>query len=892
MKQTRYSLYTILGFIVITAVIVIMAVSSFLHFQSTKSRIIEATKQHSNKTLNSLNKNISNFIESYSINEYEKLVLSEMDYVDFSAIIVHDYSMGIILGKKAFVTGKIRDNGGNVIDYDQNNKEMNQRLSQCFHTYFSNMTSASGIELGKISICSSDTTLNHEMLEIIKENLINTIFAIIVLSLVLFYTIQRFVLRPISETVNTLSRTDENGIPEGNISNQGAREIKSLSTSLNYMIDTIKQSRKKLEEHQGELEHLVAERVKELNCLYNISKLTGEENITVEAFLQAAVDIIPPSCQYPEITCSRIQLNGRTYKTDNFKKTDWLLCKEIIVSGKREGKIEIYYLKEKPEIDEGPFVKEERYLINSVAEQLGHTIDRFQIEKRIKDDMLLSDKYIRSLPGLFYVFDEQQFIKWNSEWETVTGYSSEELATKHGTDFFEGENQKLIRETMLTVFQEGSAEVEAELMTKSGKTIPYYFTGVREEIDGTNHLIGLGIDITARKQAEQENAILELQLRQAHKMEAIGTMAGGIAHDFNNILAAILGYADLAKDDIPASSPAKQQVEQVLKAANRAKELVHHILTFSSMSVPVEAYSTIELSSTVKEVLNFQRSIIPTSISIMSDIDENCGHIKGDPTQIHQVLMNFCTNASHAMEENGGILDIGLHKVELSSDDLITEPSLCAGTYILLSASDTGTGLAPDLMGNVFDPYFTTKEVGKGSGMGLAVVQSIVKNHEGFVKVDSTLGKGSTFKAFFPMIECDAIVETAGEANDSPTGIERILFVDDEEMLADIGKTIFERLGYSVTAMTDSTAALNLFRSDPSQFDLVITDQTMPNIPGTELAKQLLQIKPDIPIILCTGHSSTIDEVKAQEIGIREYIMKPVTKAIISKLIRKALDNS
>ncbi len=412
------------------------------------------------------------------------------------------------------------------------------------------------------------------------------------------------------------------------------------------------------------------------------------------------------------------------------------------------------------------------------------------------------------------------------------------------------------------------------------------------EYEGNEVLISTFFDLTERKKAEDEKEKLESLLRQSYKMEAVGTMAGGIAHDFNNILAAILGYADMAKDDIPDSSPARQQIEQVLKAGNRAKELVRHILTFSSMSAPAEAYSTIELSRTVKEVLKFQRSIIPTTISIVSDIDENCGHIKGDPTQIHQVLMNFCTNASHAMEENGGILKIGLHKVELSSDDLITEPDLCAGTYIQLSASDTGTGLTPDLMEKVFDPYFTTKEVGKGSGMGLAVVQGIVKNHEGFVKVDSKLGKGSTFKAFFPKIKGDAIEETTGKADDIPTGIERILFVDDEEMLADIGKTILERLGYSVTAMTDSTAALNLFRSDSSQFDLVITDQTMPNIPGTELAKQLLQITPDIPIILCTGHSSTIDEVKVQEIGIKEYIMKPVNKAIIAKLIRKVLDNN
>ncbi|MCP3932822.1 MAG: PAS domain S-box protein, partial [Bacteroidetes bacterium] len=784
MKQTRYSLYTILGFIVITAVVAIMAVNSLLHFQSTKSRIIEATKQHSNKTLNSLNKNISNFIESYSINEYEKLVLSEMDYVDFFAIIVHDYSMGIILGKEAFVTGKIRSNDGNVIDYDQNNKEMNKCLNECFHTYSSNMTSASGVELGKISICSSDYTVNLKMLEIIKENLINTILAIIVLSLVLFYTIQRFVLKPISETVNALSRTDKNGIPEGNISNQGAREIKSLSTSLNYMIDTIKQSRKKLEEYQDELEHLVAERVKELNCLYNISKLTGEENITVEAFLQATVDIIPPSCQYPEITCSRIQLNGKTYMTDNFKKTEWLLYKDIKVSGKREGKIEIYYLEEKPEIDEGPFVKEERNLINSVAEQLGRTIDRLQIEKRIKDDMLLSDKYIRSLPGLFYAFDDQQFIKWNSEWETVTGFSSEELATKYGTDFFEGENQKLIKEAMLTVFQVGSAEVEAELMTKSGKTIPYYFTGVREEIDGINHLIGFGIDITARKQAEKEKEKLENKLRQAQKMEAIGTLAGGIAHDFNNILGAIIGYSEMAKEDSPPESTVAKDLDKVLEGSNRAKDLVQQILAFSRQ----EEMEKIPLhpERVMTEVIKMLRPSLPTTIEIHQDITSTTGLILADPTQIHQLLMNLCTNAFHAMEETGGKLGISLKEVTLSTEDLVHELNVESGTFIQLSISDSGPGIPPEIKKDIFNPYFTTKETGKGTGMGLAIVHGIVKSYGGFISLYSEPGEGTVFHVFLPVVEKKMLPEME-DLEPTPVGKERILFIDDEEILAEMG---------------------------------------------------------------------------------------------------------
>ncbi len=522
--------------------------------------------------------------------------------------------------------------------------------------------------------------------------------------------------------------------------------------------------------------------------------------------------------------------------------------------------------------------------------------------KQVEDDLLESESRFRLLleqvPNIAiqgYVADGT-INYWNQANEAIYGYSSEEALGKNLVDLIiPSEMKGLVRTAIATAARTGvmpPAE-ELKLMRKDGSLVDVFSSHAVVQRHGHEPMMFcFDVDITERKQAEAEKKKLEFQLRQAHKMEAIGTMAGGIAHDFNNILAAIVGYADMAKDDIPDSSPAKKNIEQVLKASHRAKDLVRHILRFSRISVPVQGHGPIELSHTVKEVLKFQRSIIPTTISIITDIDENCGQIKGDSTQIHQVLMNFCTNASHAMEEKGGTLEIGLHTIELSSDDLIAEPNLHADTYIQLSVRDTGTGVTSDLMDKIFDPYFTTKEVGKGSGMGLAVVQSIVTNHDGFVKVESELGKGSTFRAFFPKIKEDITVEATGEANNIPTGTERILFVDDEEMLADIGKSILERLGYSVTARTDSTEALKLFKSDPSQFDLVITDQTMPKIPGTELTKQLLQIRPGIPIILCTGHSSMIDEEKAQKIGIREYTMKPVNKTVIAKLIRKALDSN
>ena len=492
-----------------------------------------------------------------------------------------------------------------------------------------------------------------------------------------------------------------------------------------------------------------------------------------------------------------------------------------------------------------------------------------------------------------YIFDAETLLFQEVNWgaRENLGYTMEELSTLTPVD--------LKPEISLELFE----SMIRPLRSKKQEKIEFFT--IHERKDGTQYpvevhlqlmtngkpvFVAIILDITERKQAEEEKAKLENQLLQSQKVEAIGTMAGGIAHDFNNVLAAIIGYTEMAKVNLPASNPAQGNLEQVLKASNRAKDLVSHILSFSRMTDHLQDHENINLSSIINEVLKFLRSIIPTTVEIKTDIDENCGQIQGDPTQVHQIIMNLCTNALHAMEKNVGTLEVSLSKTELSAKDLKMEPQLPSGTYIQVSVRDTGIGLTSELIDKIFDPYFTTKEVGKGSGMGLSVVQGIVKNHGGFVKVESQFGEGSTFHIFFPAIEGEIISENTGETEYLPTGTEKILFVDDEEMLVGIGKSMLEMLGYSVTTKTDSNEALDLFKSDPAQFDLVITDQTMPNLPGSELAKRLLQVRPDIPIILCTGYSNMIDEMEALKIGIKEYTMKPVNKNLISRLIRKVLD--
>ncbi|MDA3799658.1 MAG: transporter substrate-binding domain-containing protein [Kiritimatiellae bacterium] len=392
------------------------------------------------------------------------------------------------------------------------------------------------------------------------------------------------------------------------------------------------------------------------------------------------------------------------------------------------------------------------------------------------------------------------------------------------------------------------------------------------------------------KKLEEETAErkkMEMALMQSHKMEAIGTLAGGIAHDFNNILAAIIGYADMAIDYIPENSPAKHQIEQVLKAGDRAKDLIQHILTFSrnesQIRVPTEIYAT------VKEATKFLRASTPTTIEIKENVDEKSGTILADETQINQVVVNLCTNAAHAMEEDGGVLEISLAPYEHSKDGEYKNINLKQGSYIMLSVKDNGPGVDPEIIDKIFDPYFTTKGIGKGSGMGLAVVQGIVKNHDGFITVDSS-SSGTTFTAFFPKIQKSSSKKK--KTNELiPTGTEKILIVDDEEIIARMTKRIVESLGYKATSTTNSLEALTIFKANPDDFDLVISDQTMPDLTGDKLSKKILNIRKDIPIIICSGYNSKIDELRNDAIGIAKFIMKPVRKQELAKTIREVLDN-
>ena len=395
------------------------------------------------------------------------------------------------------------------------------------------------------------------------------------------------------------------------------------------------------------------------------------------------------------------------------------------------------------------------------------------------------------------------------------------------------------------------------------------------------------------KHQELEKAYEQLKVTQSHlvrheKMAAIGTLAGGIAHEFNNILGAMLGYTEMAKDDSPEGSRIKTDLEKVLTSGNRAKKLVQEILTFSRQDD--QELSPIDLTTVIKEAVDLLQSSKPSSIEVRQNVCSDCKPVVANATMIHQVLVNLYTNAVQAVGEKG-IIEIALQDIVNSGMGTGLIRSLPPGDYVELAVSDNGPGIDATIKERIFDPFFTTKEVGYGTGMGLSVVHGIVEKFGGLITVDSKPGHGASFHIYLP-----AAIETPENnkeiADTSLTGSERILFIDDEVLLAHMNQQRLEKLGYQVSIRSNAVEALETFQAEPEKFDLVITDQTMPDISGTELAQSLLQIRPDVPIILCTGHSSSIDEAKAQEIGIRVFLMKPVDKTTLAGAIRQVLDGT
>lgn len=511
----------------------------------------------------------------------------------------------------------------------------------------------------------------------------------------------------------------------------------------------------------------LSKRVKELKCLYAVSTLCENPDITTDALLQGIAGYLPPAWQYPESTGARIVLDGRIFTTGKFKETKWQQRSDIYVNGRQTGAIEVCFLDERPEIDEGPFMKEERELLNLIASRVGNVLERKQVEENAKR--------------------------------------------------------------------------------------------------------------------------LETQLQQAQKMEAIGTLAGGIAHDFNNILFPIVGFSEMIREELPVASSLRDYANEIFLAAIRAKDLVDQILTFSRQGV--KEAKPLKLQPIVKEALKLLRATIPTTIDIQKDLDPACGVVVADITQIHQIVMNLATNAYHAMEETGGVLKVSLKQIRLKPGHTAFQ-DLPPGEYVCLTVADTGIGIEKSVLEKIFDPYFTTKAKGRGTGLGLSVVRGIVKSCQGDIRVYSQPGKGTEICVCLPIMERNQEDIQTTISIPIKGGTEKILLVDDEEAVAKMEQEMLAYLGYHVTICTSSLEASKAFKTNPDSFDLVVTDMTMPNMTGDQLAMELIKTRPDIPIIICTGFSERINQEKAAAMGMKGLLMKPLVRAEMAQMVRKALDEA
>ena len=505
-------------------------------------------------------------------------------------------------------------------------------------------------------------------------------------------------------------------------------------------------------------------------------------------------------------------------------------------------------------------------------------------QKRTEEESLLLATAIEHAAESVIISNKSGAIQYvNPAFEQLSGFSREEIVGQNFRIFRSDKHEKGFYKDMWEVISRGniwSGHITNRMKDDTLREFETKISPVHNRSGDIVSFVSVNRDVTQEK-------VLEAQLHQSQRMQSIGTLAGGIAHDFNNILSAIIGYTELTIDYLENGSLPYNNLQEVLEAGERAKGLINQILTFSRQSE--QDLKPLQLKLIVKEALKLIRATLPSTIEIHQDFTSDAA-ILGDQIKVHQILMNLCTNAGHAMLGKDGMLSVCLSEVEFDSSFRIKHFDIKSGSYLKLSISDTGHGMSASLMERIFDPFFTTKEKGKGTGMGLSVVHGIVKSHNGTIHVYSEPGEGSTFNVYLPIIEKQLEQKIIAE-KPIPTGTEHILFVDDEESLINMGKQLLVSLGYDVTTRISSIEALELFKTRPDTFDLVITDLTMPNMTGDELAKQLMAIRSDIPVILCTGFSTRITEEKAKSMGIRAFILKPLIRKDIAETIRKILDH-
>ncbi len=537
-------------------------------------------------------------------------------------------------------------------------------------------------------------------------------------------------------------------------------------------------------------------------------------------------------------------------------------------------------------------VRQQNDQLREVNQELLNEVNE---RKRVATALASSEAQLRSLQdnipiGLFRSTIEGRMLFANPTLLQIMGFESRDAFLKTNAQqlYLNPDDRRKMTEDLERVGTVQNRRIHLKRQDGSPLWAHVHVKMVQNPEDGTVHMDGAIQDISPLIEAEEEKQRLESQLRQAQKMETIGTLAGGIAHDFNNILAAISGFCELALEDATAESIQADNLQWALEATNRATGLVRQILAFARQSD--EKKHPVRVDLIIKETIKFLRSTLPSTIEVRENIKSEAV-VMADPTQLHQVIANLCSNAGYAMRNTGGALTIQLQEVTLETTRTDHGRHIKSGKHLKLSIIDTGHGIPAETLARIFDPYFTTKPQGEGTGIGLSVVQGIIHSHGGFVTVDSAPDKGTRCDVHLPIVDEQALANI-----ETPAAIiggdEHILMVDDELSIINMGKQILERLGYTVTSCCDAQEALALFETSPQAFDLVITDLTMPKMTGDQLARKMVAIKPDLPLILCTGYSNQRTHYRAAGFGVNAIIYKPLIKRELAETIRRLLDHN
>ncbi|MDZ7667761.1 MAG: PAS domain S-box protein [Desulfotignum sp.] len=632
-------------------------------------------------------------------------------------------------------------------------------------------------------------------------------------------------------------------------------------------------------------EEALQERVKELNCLQALSRLIENED-NLERIFQQWVDVMPDGWYYPEIACVRILFEGRQYQSENFREADWRQSADLKVMGKAVGIIELYYFEERPLRDEGPFLMEERNLINLIGERLGNAIEKLQGRDALRESEENYRFLFDNAPDLTISCNtEGVFLDLNKKFEEESGYSREEMIGK--SIFTSGILAESSVNASIPYFEEILAGkkwvmLEVEGVTKDGGKIPYELMAVPIKKDGKI----VAIQATLRNITEHRK--LEAQLRHSQKMEAVGTLAGGIAHDFNNSLNVIMGYGVMVKDTLVAGSPAMEDMNEVLSAADRAADLTNRLLVFSRKKIA--EVTSVNINALILGLKKLLGRIIKENIEFNLDLTDRPLAVMADVGEMEQVLINLASNAKDAMPEGGRLtISTGLEEMDESFVEMhgYGKP----GRYALITVSDTGPGMDAEIQKKLFEPFFTTKGVGEGTGLGLAISYGIIKQHDGFIKVYSELGQGTAFKIFLPLSEETASEDKKADAAVSVMGgNETILIAEDEPSLRKLARTVLESFGYSVILAEDGEDAITKFMENKERISLVMLDMIMPKKSGKEVRDAIIKVTPRMKVLFASGYAMDKTTKKELRESDFDFIHKPFRSKDLLIKVREILD--